>query len=154
MNNGRVASILRNHAGLLELKGESPFRVKAYRAAATVIEGLAEDVGDICDRDELTRLPRIGKDLAGKIREILQTGTMSAYEEVRREFPPALLDFLSLPRLHPLAARYLYEGLGIRSLDDLEDLVRTHMLRTLPEIDHEAEQEILQAIRALRQAQP
>jgi len=150
MKNQQVAAIFEHLANLLEVKGESIFRIRAYHRAAQVMEDLPEDIEDIAARGGLKDLPGIGKDLAGKIQEIIQTGTLTLYEQLKKETPPVLLTFLSLPGLQPVMAWYLFERLGIRSLEDLEQMVRTHMLRTLPEINKEVEDQILHAIQVLR----
>jgi DNA polymerase (family 10) len=154
MKNQQVAAIFRNLAALLEIRGESIFRVKAYRRAAQVIEDLPEAIEAIVARGALKDLPGIGKDLAAKIQEIIQTGTLTLYDQLKKETPPALLTFLSLPGLQPRTAHYLYEVLGIKTLEDLEGMVRSHMLRTLPEINKEMEDQILHAIRALKEENP
>lgn len=138
-------------ASLLEMRGENPYRVRAYRKAAQVINELTEDIESVATRDGLKDLPGIGKDLAAKIQEIIRTGTLSLYEELKKGTPPILLSFLSLPGLQPRTAHYLYEGLGIKTLEDLEGMVRSHMLRTIPEINKEVEDKILEGIRALRE---
>jgi DNA polymerase (family X) len=150
VKNDQVVSIFRNLANLLEVGRESLFRIRAYRRAAQLIETLPEPIEEIERRTGLTALSGIGKDLAGKIREILETGSLSLYEEMKMKTPPVLLDFLSLPGLQPLIARYLFERLEIRSLEDLEQLVCTHMLRNLPEFNKEMEEKLLAGIRTLK----
>mgnify|MGYP001610575965 CR=1 FL=1 len=152
MKNHQVAGIFRNLANLLEMRGEGIFRIRAYHRAAQLIEGLTEDIGKIALQGGLTQLPGIGKDLAGKIQEIIETGTLALYEEIKNQIPPALLAFLSLPGLQPQMARYLFEELGIRNLEDLEQMVRTHMLRTVPGFGKAVEDEILRGIQTLREA--
>ena len=154
MKNQQVAVIFKHLANLLEIRGESIFRIRAYRRAAQVIDDLPEDIEAITARGDLKDLPGIGKDLAGKIQEIIQAGTLALYEQVKKETPPVLLSFLSLSGLQPRTAHYLYEGLGIKTLEDLEGMVRSHMLRTLPEINKEVEDQILHAIRTLREENP
>jgi len=150
MKNQQTAAIFRNLAAHLEMKGESLFRIRAYRKAAQVINELTEDIEAVAARGDLKGLPGVGKDLAAKIQEIIQTGTLALYEQMKKEIPPVLLSFLSLPGLQPRTAHYLYEGLGIKTLEDLEGMVRSHMLRTIPEINKEVEDKILEGIRALR----
>ena len=151
MKNHQVAGIFRNLANLLEMRGESIFRIRAYRRAAQLIDALPDEIETIAQRGGLKQLPGIGKDLAGKIQEIIETGTLTFYEAIKNQTPPALLAFLSLPGLQPQMARYLFEQLGIRELEDLEKMVRTHMLRTVPGITKVVEEEILQRIRTLRE---
>ena len=154
MKNQQVAVIFRNIAALLEIKGESLFRVRAYRKAAQVIDELTEDIKAIAARGGLKDIPGIGKDLAAKIQEMVQTGTLPLYEQMKKETPSVLLNFLSLPGLQPRTAHYLYEGLGVKTLEDLEGMVRSHMLRTLPEINKDVENQILQAILTLKEEKP
>ncbi len=154
MKNQQTGAIFRNLAALLEIKGESLFRIRAYRKAARVIDELTEDIEAVAARGGLKGLPGVGKDLAAKIQEIIQTGTLALYEQMRKEIPPVLLSFLSLPGLQPRTAHYLYEGLGIKTLEDLEGMVRSHMLRTIPEINKEVEDKILEGIRTLREQNP
>ena len=91
-------------------------------------------------------LEGIGKDLAGKIREFLETGKIRTYEELKTPLPPEVKGWANLPGLHDSLVRYLYARLGIRTLDDLEQLVSSHLLRTIPEFTG-SEDELLQAIR-------
>ncbi|MCI0527194.1 MAG: helix-hairpin-helix domain-containing protein [Nitrospira sp.] len=151
MKNQQIAVIFRNLAALLEIRGESLFRIRAYRKASHVVNELTEDIEAIAARGGLKDLPGIGKDLAAKIQEMIQTGTLAQYEEMKKETPPVLLSFLSLPGIQPRTAHYLYEGLGIKTLEDLEGMVRSHMLRTLPEINKEIEGKILEGIQVLKE---
>jgi len=152
--NDGVAGIFRNLANVLEIRGESVFRIRAYRRAAQVVEDLPEDIETVAGCGGLKQLPGIGKDLAGKIQEIVDTGTLSFYEQIKKETPPVLLAFLSLPGIQPTTAQYLFERLGIQSLDDLEQMLRTHMLRILPEINKEVEEGILRGIHAIKESGP
>jgi DNA polymerase (family 10) len=150
MKKHEVAAIFRSMASLLEMNGENPYRVRAYRKAAQVIHDLTEDIEDVAAREGLKDLPGIGRDLAAKIQEMIQTGTLALYEQMKKDIPPVLLSFLSLPGLQPRTAHYLYERLGVKTLEDLERMVCSHMLRTIPEINKEVEDQILEGIRALR----
>lgn len=120
MKNTRVAQVFRDIADILELKGENVFRVRAYRRAADVIEGVSEDVADLARESRLTDIPGIGEDLAGKIAEIVATGSCAAYEELRAAVPAGLREIVSIPTVGPKTARRLYEELGIKSVGELE----------------------------------
>ena len=150
MQNEQVAEVFRAVADLLELKGEGYFRIRAYRRAAQVVGEHPEDITSVAEKGELRQLSGIGADLAAKIQEVVQTGTLGYYETIKQEIPPVLADFVSLPGLSPHSAQYLYEHLHIRDLEALEQMVCSHMLRTLPEVDKEAEEKILRALRAKR----
>jgi DNA polymerase (family 10) len=86
MINQEISGIFNEMADLLELKGDNPFRIRAYRRAALNIEGLTKNVGEI-SHEEILNIPGIGRDLAGKIEEYLKTGTMRAHEELKHEIP-------------------------------------------------------------------
>lgn len=131
-NNQRLAALFRSMADLLSAQRANPYRVRAYRRAADTLLDAGEDVATIAGRHELEDMPGIGKDLADKIREFLETGTIRAYEELKTPLPPEVKDWSKLPGLSDSLVTYLYFRLGIRTLPDLEQLIRSHLLRTLP----------------------
>jgi DNA polymerase (family X) len=131
-NNQRVAALFRSMADLLATQRANPYRVRAYRHAADVLLALEEDVATIAQRRGLEDLEGVGKDLAGKIREFLETGTIRAYEELKTPLPPEVKDWSKLPGLSDSLVTYLYFRLNIRTLTDLEQLIRSHLLRTMP----------------------
>lgn len=149
MINQQIAKIFNEIADLLEIKGENPFRVRAYRRAAQNIDGLSGDAARMSER-ELTDIPGIGRDLAGKIREFVETGRVTAYEELKREVPEGLSLLLSVPGLGPKTAKLLNEKLKIRNIDDLERFAREHKLSGLPGIKEKTEEKILRGVEALR----
>jgi DNA polymerase (family 10) len=153
MRNQEIAGILREISEILEIKGENPFRIRAYQRAAQNIENLAQDIGDIVASDELERIPGIGKDMAIKITEILKTGTLKQLEELKREIPPSLVGFLAIPGLGPKTAKLLFEELGIRDIDELEKMAQDHGLQELHGIRRKTEENILKGIEILRQGQ-
>jgi DNA polymerase (family 10) len=131
-NNQRVAALFRSMADLLAAQRANPYRVRAYRHAADVLLANEEDVATIAERRGLEDIEGVGKDLAGKIREFLETGTIRAYEELKTPLPPEVKDWSKLPGLSDSLVTYLYFRLSIRTLPDLEQLIRSHLLRTLP----------------------
>jgi len=90
------------------------------------MENLTEDIALIAQRGDLTAIPGIGKDLAQKINEVLTTGTLKKYEELKKEIPPGLVEFLNIPGVGPRTAKVLYEKLGVKSLEELERLAQEH----------------------------
>ncbi len=90
MKNAEIAALFNEIADFLEIKGENPFRVRAYRRAAQAMEGLTEDVAAIAAREGLLEIPGIGKDLAAKIQEYLQRGRVEYLDELRKEIPPGV----------------------------------------------------------------
>lgn len=149
MKNQEIARIFNEIADLLEIKGENPFRIRAYRRAAQNIEGLPKSVEDI-PKEELLKVPGIGQDLAGKIEEYLKTGRMQAHEELKHEIPEGLLALLSVPSLGPKTSKLLYEKLKIKGIDDLERLASEHKLAGLPGIKEKTEENILKGIEMLK----
>ena len=144
--NAPLAQLFQSIATLLASQRANPYRIRAYRRAADSILALDEDIALVAKRDELEDIDGIGKDLAGKIKEFLATGTIRIYEELKTPLPPDVKNWTRLPGLHDSLVSYLYARLGIRTLDDLEQLVSSHLLRTIPEFTG-SEDELLQAIR-------
>jgi DNA polymerase (family 10) len=100
IQNSDVAEIFEKVADLLEIEGENRFRVRAYRDAARTLGGHSRSVAEMVEEDEeLTELPGIGEDLAGKIREIVETGKLSQAEELEKKTDPGLRELLGLPGL-------------------------------------------------------
>ncbi len=151
--NEQVAQVFQSIATLLASQRANPYRIRAYRRAADSILALEEDVALVAQRHELEDIDGIGKDLAGKIREFLETGTIRTYEELKTPLPPEVKSWARLPGLHDSLVGYLYARLGIRTLDDLEQLVSSHLLRTVPEFTG-SEDELLQAIRQQKSSPP
>jgi DNA polymerase (family 10) len=149
MKNQDIVRIFNDIADLLEIKGENPFRIRAYRRAALNIESLTKDVAGT-PKDELMKVPGIGQDLAGKIEEYVKTGRVRAYEELKKEVPEGLSVLLSVPSLGPKTAKLLSEELKVKNLEDLERLAREHKLSGLPGIKEKTEENILKGIEMLK----
>lgn len=149
MKNQEIAGIFNEIADLLEIKGENPFRIRAYRRAAQNIEGHAKNIADL-SREELLEIPGIGKDLADKIEEYLKTGKVASYDDLKKEVPEGLAELLSVPSLGPKTAKLLHERLKIKNIDDLEKFAREHKLAGLPGIKEKTEENIIRGIEMLR----
>ncbi len=151
MKNKEVAEILRKIAQLLEIKGDNPYRIRAYERAAQTIEALTKDVEELAKEEKLEKLPGIGADLASKIREILRSGTLSLYEDLKKEIPPILLTFLEIPGLGPKKVKAIYEKYGITSLEELEKACLQHKIAKLPGFGLKTEENILKGLRLFRE---
>lgn len=149
MKNQQIASLFTEIASLLELQEENPFRIRAYQRAAQTIGGLTREVAEMAD-GELLSLPGIGPDLAGKIRQFLDTGRIDLREELAGEIPRGFLEILRIWGVGPKTARTLYEKAGVRSLEDLETLTREGKLTGLPGIQRKTEENIAKGIDAFR----
>jgi DNA polymerase (family 10) len=152
-HNQQVATIFRSIADLLATQRANPYRIKAYRKAADTIEALEEDLAHIASRQALEDIDGVGRDLADKIREFLRTGTIQAYEAMRTPLPEAVKAWAQLPGLSESLVAYLYTRLCITTLTDLERLVRSHLLRTVPGFAG-SEERLLEAIVASQQPPP
>ena len=131
--NSELVAAFNRLANLLEIKGENPFRVRAYRNAARTIEGLGRSVEEMVKAGEdLTKLPGIGKDLAQKIKEFIETGRIERLEELEREIPTPLLELLSVEGLGPKRIKVLHEELGIENLDQLIEAAKSGAIQKIP----------------------
>jgi DNA polymerase (family 10) len=144
-NNQQLATIFRSMADLLSAQRANPYRVRAYRRAADALLAIDEDVATLVERQGLEEIDGIGADLAKKIEEFLETRTIRAYEELKTPLPAEVKSWASLPGLSESLVTYLYFRLGIRTLDDLEQITRSHLLRTLPSFSG-SEERLLQAV--------
>jgi DNA polymerase (family 10) len=150
LDNPAVARTLGEIADLLELKGENPFKIRAYRSAADSIAASAESVAGL-DAKGLQQWPGIGKDLSARIVEICQTGTCAIHQELIASFPATLLDLLRLQGVGPKTVALLYGELRIASLEDLEAAARAGRLRELKGMGPRKEQLLLRALEERKQ---
>ncbi len=152
MENIDYARILEEIADLLEIQGANPFRIRAYRNGARTLETLSQPIESLLQDAEakLEDLPGIGKDLAGKIREIFETGELKFLIELREEVPGTLIEIMNIPGLGPKRARQLWDGLGITTLAELEAAAREGQLDELPGFGKTLEARILKGIEVLK----
>ena len=149
MKNQEVSRIFNDIADLLEIKGDNPFRIRAYRRAAMNIEGFSRDVAET-SKAELMEIPGIGKDLAGKVEEYVKTSKIQSFEDLKKEMPETLSVLLSVPSLGPKTAKLLFDELNVADIDALEQLAREHKLSGLPGIKEKTEENILKGIEMLK----
>ncbi len=153
VHNADIAAAFEEVADLLEIKGDNPFRVRAYRNAARVIGELGDELRDRVERGEdLTRIAGIGPDLARKIGQLVITGRIAQLEELRAEMPPGLLDMLRLPGLGPKRVKILHHDLEIKDLVQLAAAARGGRIREIKGFGEKIEAGILKAIET-RQAE-
>jgi DNA polymerase (family 10) len=150
MRNSDIAHLFNEIADLLEIKAENPFRVRAYRRAAEALEALSEDVASIAARGELEQIQGIGKDLAAKIQEVLDTGHIQHLEDLRREIPAGVVELMGVHGVGPRTAQLLFQQAGVDSVEKLEALARGGKLAGLPGIKAKTEQNILKGIAVWR----
>ncbi|MDD3454954.1 MAG: DNA polymerase/3'-5' exonuclease PolX [Methanobacteriales archaeon] len=149
MKNALVARILNRVADFLELKEET-FRAKAYRRAAHTIQLLPTDIEEYAKKRKLTELPGIGKNIAEKIEEILETGQLSYLEELEKEYTIDMDSLLAIEGIGPRTIKILYEKLKIKNLQDLEYHAQKGNLQKIKGIGEKKEKRILQSIKFVR----
>jgi len=132
VKNDAVITLFRAMADFLEIQGGNPFRIRAYRKAADNIAGLQEDIAERERQGSLGNIPGIGTDLAGKIREILTTGTFTEYEQVKKAIPEGVLELMQVPSIGPKKARLFFDTLKIASLEELKRAARNGRILKLP----------------------
>ncbi len=123
MGNAEIAATFARLADLLEIGGESAYRTSAYRRAAETLAAHPEPIAAIAGRGELLKLPNVGKAIADKIGDLLETGTFPLLEETERLYPAGVADLLTVPDIGPKRARALFESLGIDGLPALREAV-------------------------------
>ena len=132
VQNAEIAAMFDQTADLLEFKGENPFRVRAYRRAARTVEGLPQSIRSLLAAEkDLSELPGIGKDLAGKIADIVATGHFDLLDQLKKKLPGQLGDMAALPGLGPKRVKLLYDKLKVHTLDDLRRVIKAGRLRKL-----------------------
>ena len=151
MNKKEIAEIFEEIGALLDLKGENPFRVRAYYNAARMIDGLQEDLDTLVKEERLTDVKGIGKDLAAKITEMVTTNRLKFYDELKASMPQGLLDMLRIPGFGPKRAKILYDKLKIDSIDKLEAACKAGKIAELDGFGEKSQQKLLEGITLVRQ---
>lgn len=147
VQNTDVAEIFNKVADLLEIQGANNFRVRAYRNAARTVKSLAKNVSEMADDiDNLTDLPGIGEDLAGKIKEIVETGTLSQLKEIEEKTPPGLGELMKIQSLGPKRVKAIYRNLDISDLKSLKKAAEKGKIRELDGFGKKTEQRIIEEL--------
>jgi DNA polymerase (family 10) len=148
IHNNDIVKNFNKVADLLEIKGANPFRVRAYRNAARTIGSLSKNMADMIAEDKaLTDFSGIGKDLAEKIKEIVDTGKLSQLTALEKVLPPGLQDLLRIPGLGPKKVKALYETLDIGDLSSLKKAAQEQKIRKLEGFGAKTEASILEEIK-------
>lgn len=133
IHNTDIAKIFEEIANILQLDNANPFRVRAYRNAARMLNSMSQEVSTLLENNEdLTHLPTIGKDLAAKIEEIIQTGQCLALQKLRESHTADLTELLKIPGLGPRKVHALYHDLDINSTEQLLRAAKDGRLKTIP----------------------
>jgi len=146
MTKGEIAAVLEEIATLLELKDENPFKIRAYANAARSLETFGANLSDLQDEDALEKIPGIGKAIAAKIKELAATGSLKYLEELRGDFPAAILELFSIPGLGAKKIKALYEKLHISSIAQLQKACESGRVAELPGFGETTQGKICHAI--------
>ena len=150
VDSAKIVEIFREMADLLAIKGENPFRIRAYEKAADALEHLSGDLQDLGHEGKLEQIPGLGKGMREKIVTILNTGRLPAYEELKKEIPAGVRELLSIPEVGPKTVSLLHKEVGVKSIEELEEFVGSHKLQHLPGMGTKTEENILRGIRLYR----
>jgi DNA polymerase (family X) len=149
-SNETVAALLREYAELLAITGGDQFRARNYEKAAKAIAGHPDDVS-VMNEAALTKIPGVGKSIAGKVAEYQQTGTFAALDEIRTRIPPGVRDLTRVPGLGPKRALLLNQELGVGSVAGLRDALNAGRLRDLAGFGAKSEERILRGLEVMTQ---
>jgi DNA polymerase (family 10) len=151
-HNAEIAEMFNQLADLLEIKGDNPFRIRAYRNAARIIAGLSKDVSVLIKQGtDLTDIPGIGKDLAEKIKTIIKTGKLPLLKQIQIKTPPVLTELLKIEGLGPKRVKILYKKLRVKTIADLKKAIQAGKLRRISGFGEKTEQKILAGIQNAKQ---
>jgi DNA polymerase (family X) len=154
MENREMARQMEEVADLLEIQGANPFRVRAWRNAAGTVDDLSRSVAEMVrDGEDLTRLPGVGTDIAASLEEMAREGRFSRLEEVALEIPRTLTQLVKLEGVGPRKARKLWEALGVKTVDELEAVVRAGKVERLEGFGKTSAARILRSIGDFRKHQ-
>lgn len=149
--NAEIARIFRDLADLLEIGDANPFRVRAYRTAAHTIEMWPEPLTDIARGGvkALMALPGLGADMAAKVLEIVETGSLAQLREEMRKLPPGVLELLRVPGLGPKRVRALFDAIGVGTIEQLERAAAEGKVRKVPGFSAKSEAALLDELRSV-----
>jgi DNA polymerase (family 10) len=150
MRNLEVSFLFNQIADLLEIQGANPFRVRAYRRAASNIEGLADNIETLALNGTLRTVSGIGEDLAAKIDEYIKNGKIQFHEELKLEVPLGLAKIVEIPSIGPKTAKEIYDRFRTQSIEELEALCKTDKLLSVPGFKQKTIDNILKGIEVYR----
>ncbi|MGH2661761.1 MAG: DNA polymerase/3'-5' exonuclease PolX [Actinomycetota bacterium] len=149
--NDEVAELLQEYSDLISISGGDPHKARAYEKAARSVGGYHADLSGLDDKT-LNRIPNVGKSIAVKIREYLDTGTIESLEDLRAEIPEGVRALMSIPTLGPKKALKLYEELKVASLEELLDALHEGKLRGVPGFGPKTEENLIRGIQLMQRS--
>lgn len=150
MTNKEIARILKRIAGILELKGESPFKIQAYRKGASAVEQLNVEVSVLLKEQKLKDVSGIGDALVKKITEMVETGQLQFYKKLATDFPEPILLFMDIPGVGPKTAHKLFSELNVNTIEELENAITSGRLANISHLGAKTTENILHNIQVLK----
>ena len=148
--NEQIAELFENLGALLEMKGDTVFKIRAYQRAAHTIEQLSSPLAQAVENGEnLTKIPGIGKAISQKITEYIETGQVASYEKLLKELPPGILELKDIPGIGPKTAMAISQELGVSTVEGVAEAAADGRLATLPRMGKRAAENILRHIEAV-----
>jgi len=149
MENKEVASILTSIGNILDIKGENPFKVRAYYTAAKNIEALSEPIEKLAKENRLNQISGIGEGISEKVNEYIKTGKIKYYEEIKKDISNDIIEMLKIPFLGPKKVKLLYDKMGIKNIQELENACHKNKLLELEGFGEKTQKKILEGIEFL-----
>jgi DNA polymerase (family 10) len=150
MDNLELARIFSRIADILEIKNENLFKIRAYRRITQVLESLPSDINQLYKEDKIEDIPGVGEGIAEKIKELIETGKLKYYEELKKKVPEGLLEMMNIPEVGPKTVSLLYKKLGVDSMEKLKKVASEGKIRDLPGMGEKTEENILKGIELVR----
>jgi DNA polymerase (family 10) len=150
MDKVQVSDILDEVGTLLELRGENPFKSRAFHNAARVLGGVTQDLKTMVESGEIRKVKGIGESIAKMISDLVLKGKSSDYEDLKKGFPPGIFDIMKIQGMGPKKVAYLYKKMKIKSVDELEKACKAGKLENLDGFGKKTQDNILVGIEALR----
>jgi len=151
MDKEQVAAVLAEIGTLLELKGENPFKTRAYQNAARTLEGLTEPLDKIVAEQRLGEIKGFGDALVDKITQLVTTGNLPYYDELKASVAPGLIEMLGIPSLGPKKVKKLHDELGVDTIEALEAACKAGKVAVLDGFGEKTQTKILEGIAFKRQ---
>jgi len=151
MDKDAVAAVLKEIGVLLELKGENPFKTRAYVNGARTLEGLTEPLETLIEEERLGEIKGIGNALVEKITELVETGELEYYNTLKASIPPGLIEMLDVQGMGPKKVKAINEKLGVETIEDLEKACEAGKVAELDGFGAKSQEKILESIAFKRQ---
>jgi DNA polymerase (family 10) len=151
VKNEEIAELFENMATLLEMKGDTIFKIRAYQRAARTIDQLSFPLEQaVQDEVDLKKIPGIGKAISDKIQEYTNSGRVAAYEKLLAELPDGILTLLTIPGIGPKTAMLIGDELGVSTIEGVEKAIHDGKVAALPRLGQKTADNILRHIHSLR----